>query len=103
MFCRSALEHLELFGNKIEFKSNKLFKNLTNLIFSSAVDTIATEELGKEIRVVIKSLKDPFETINSAKRTNREICLLKHVSHDNVIKLIDVFTNSDTPENLNNV
>jgi p38 MAP kinase len=41
--------------------------------------------------VVIKKLTRPFESKQHAKRTNREIILLKHVSHQNVIQLLDIF------------
>jgi p38 MAP kinase len=45
--------------------------------------------------VAIKKLARPFETTVHAKRAYREIKLLKHVSHDNVIQLLDVFTRTD--------
>ena len=40
------------------------------------------------MQVAIKKLARPFETTIHAKRAYREIRLLKHVSHDNVIKLL---------------
>lgn len=60
-------------------------------------------ESGKDVRVTIKKLKNPFENTSLAKGTYREICLLKHVSHDNVISLIDAFTTARSPEDINDV
>jgi p38 MAP kinase len=70
---------------------------------SSAVDTFTSERLKKEIYVAIKKLARPFETSVHAKRAYREIRLLKHVSHDNVIKLLDIFTRAETAENFNDM
>lgn len=69
----------------------------------SAVDTFTSERLKKEIYVAIKKLARPFETSVHAKRAYREIRLLKHVTHDNVIKLLDIFTRAETAENFNDI
>lgn len=42
-------------------------------------------------QVVIKKLTRPFESKHHAKRTYREIILLKHVKHSNLIQLLDIF------------
>lgn len=61
-------------------------------------------------KVAIKRLTKAFdeqETRNEEikkkllKLTYREIKLLKHVNHENVIKLIDIFTKSENAQNLN--
>lgn len=43
------------------------------------------------IKVAIKKLARPFQSAVHAKRTYREIRLLKHMNHENVIGLLDVF------------
>ncbi|KAL4659365.1 mitogen-activated protein kinase 12-like isoform X1 [Arapaima gigas] len=43
-------------------------------------------------RVAIKKLHRPFQSELFAKRAYRELRLLKHMKHDNVIGLLDVFT-----------
>lgn len=53
---------------------------------SSAVDT------RNENKVAIKKLARPFQSAIHAKRTYRELRLLKHMNHENVIGLLDVFT-----------
>ncbi|XP_072175455.1 mitogen-activated protein kinase 14B-like [Diadema setosum] len=46
------------------------------------------------MRVAIKKLARPFQTAIHAKRTYRELRLLKHMKHENVISLLDCFTPS---------
>lgn len=53
---------------------------------SSAVDSLT------ENKVAIKKLARPFQSAIHAKRTYRELRLLKHMNHENVIGLLDVFT-----------
>ncbi|XDV28991.1 hypothetical protein PO909_032174, partial [Leuciscus waleckii] len=43
-------------------------------------------------KVAIKKLHRPFQSDLFAKRAYRELRLLKHMKHDNVIGLVDVFT-----------
>ncbi|KAK3602910.1 hypothetical protein CHS0354_039326 [Potamilus streckersoni] len=43
-------------------------------------------------KVAIKKLARPFQSAIHAKRTYRELRMLKHMNHENVIGLIDVFT-----------
>lgn len=54
----------------------------------SAVDS------STNIKVAIKKLARPFQTAVHAKRTYRELRMLKHMNHENVIGLLDVFTPS---------
>ncbi|CAD6993901.1 unnamed protein product [Ceratitis capitata] len=46
---------------------------------------------GTNTYVAIKKLTRPFQSAVHAKRTYRELRLLKHMDHDNVIGLLDVF------------
>ncbi|XP_035258258.1 mitogen-activated protein kinase 12 [Anguilla rostrata] len=46
------------------------------------------------VRVAIKKLHRPFQSELFAKRAYRELRLLKHMKHDNVIGLLDVFTSA---------
>uniref|UniRef100_A0A480Y2R3 Mitogen-activated protein kinase n=1 Tax=Sus scrofa TaxID=9823 RepID=A0A480Y2R3_PIG len=47
-------------------------------------------------KVAIKKLYRPFQSELFAKRAYRELRLLKHMRHDNVIGLLDVFTPDET-------
>ncbi|KAG0431282.1 hypothetical protein HPB47_021935 [Ixodes persulcatus] len=61
--------------------------------------------LDKELKqkVAIKKLSRPFQSAIHAKRTYRELRLLKHMDHENVIGLLDVFTPSTTLEDFQDV
>lgn len=60
-------------------------------IYSSAYDSTNKK------KVAIKKLARPFLTAVHAKRTYRELRLLKHMKHENIIGLLDVF--HPDPEN----
>ncbi|XP_071445195.1 mitogen-activated protein kinase 14-like [Hetaerina americana] len=63
----------------------------------SAIDTLT------RIQVAIKKLARPFQSAVHAKRTYRELRMLKHMNHENVISLLDVFTPSTTLEDFDHV
>lgn len=65
--------------------------------FSSALDTRTNT------KVAIKKLNKPFQSPTHAKRTFREIKLLKHIHHENIISLLDTFYHGDTLETFQNV
>jgi len=54
-------------------------------------------------KVAIKKLSRPFQSAIHAKRTFRELKLLRHMNHENVIDLTDVFTPDETIESLQDV
>ncbi|RWS16651.1 c-Jun NH2-terminal kinase-like protein [Dinothrombium tinctorium] len=66
-------------------------------IVFSAYDTI------KKSHVAIKKLKHPFKNIASAKRTYRELKLMRLANHENVISLLNVFTPNKTLKEFNEI
>ncbi|XP_074083299.1 mitogen-activated protein kinase 11 isoform X3 [Macrotis lagotis] len=64
---------------------------------SSAYDTRTRQ------KVAVKKLSRPFQSLVHARRTYRELRLLKHMKHENVIGLLDVFTPATSIENFNEV
>uniref|UniRef100_A0A665TI44 mitogen-activated protein kinase n=1 Tax=Echeneis naucrates TaxID=173247 RepID=A0A665TI44_ECHNA len=68
-------------------------------IGSGAYGTVcsAIDEKTKE-KVAIKKLYRPFQSLIHAKRAYRELRLLRHIRHENVIYLLDVFTPDSTLE-----
>ncbi len=54
-------------------------------------------------KVAIKKFSRPFQSSIHAKRTYRELRLLRHMEHENVIDLLDVFTPNKTADSLNDV
>ncbi|KAM4583133.1 mitogen-activated protein kinase 14B isoform 1-T1 [Fundulus diaphanus] len=55
------------------------------------------------LKVAVKKLSRPFQSIIHAKRTYRELRLLKHMKHENVIGLLDVFTPATSLEEFTDV
>ncbi|XP_063064551.1 mitogen-activated protein kinase 14A isoform X1 [Engraulis encrasicolus] len=53
--------------------------------------------------VAVKKLSRPFQSIIHAKRTYRELRLLKHMKHENVIGLLDVFTPDTNVDDFNDL
>lgn len=66
---------------------------------SGAYGTVcsALDQKTKE-KVAIKKLYRPFQSLIHAKRAYRELRLLRHIQHENVICLLDVFTPDSTLE-----
>ena len=64
---------------------------------SSAEDTFTQKS------IAIKKLSRPFETSTHAKRAYREIKLLKHVKHENIILLLDIFSRANSEHDLNDM
>ncbi|MEE6502452.1 hypothetical protein FKM82_004520, partial [Ascaphus truei] len=54
-------------------------------------------------RVAIKKLIRPFQSLVHAKRAYRELRLLKHMNHENVISLMNVFTPEESMETFQNL
>eukprot|EP00051_Salpingoeca_urceolata_P007077 m.94036 g.94036 ORF g.94036 m.94036 type:complete len:455 (+) comp15109_c0_seq5:122-1486(+) len=46
------------------------------------------------IRVAVKKLQDPFQSVPHAQRAFREIRLLKYMQHENIIAMVDLFRSS---------
>ncbi|KAM9431288.1 mitogen-activated protein kinase 14A-like isoform 2-T4 [Salvelinus alpinus] len=55
------------------------------------------------LKIAVKKLSRPFQSFIHAKRTYRELRLLKHMKHENVIGLLDVFTPATSLEEFNDV
>ncbi|XP_045691078.1 mitogen-activated protein kinase 11 isoform X5 [Phyllostomus hastatus] len=54
-------------------------------------------------KVAVKKLSRPFQSLVHARRTYRELRLLKHLKHENVIGLLDVFTPATSVEDFSEV
>ena len=54
-------------------------------------------------KVAIKKISKPFATNIHAKRAFREIKLLKHVVHENIIRLFDIFSKANTAQELDDM
>jgi p38 MAP kinase len=67
------------------------------IILSKANDSVLNK------KVAIKKLSDPFATSVHAVRAYREIKLLKHVKHYNIVCLLNVFTDENSSENFKDI
>lgn len=54
-------------------------------------------------KVAIKKLNKPFQSSTHAKRTYREIKLLKHIRNENIISLLDTFYHGETLDTFESV
>ncbi|XP_074167232.1 mitogen-activated protein kinase 13 isoform X2 [Sminthopsis crassicaudata] len=85
--------------NKTAWELPKTYVNLTHVgsgaygAVCSAIDKKSGE------KVAIKKLSRPFQSEIFAKRAYRELMLLKHMQHENVIGLLDVFTSATSLHN----
>ncbi|KAM9076118.1 mitogen-activated protein kinase 13 isoform 3-T3 [Megaptera novaeangliae] len=85
--------------NKTAWELPKTYVSLTHVgsgaygAVCSAIDKRSGE------KVAIKKLSRPFQSEIFAKRAYRELLLLKHMQHENVIGLLDVFTPASSLRN----
>lgn len=99
----SNTEWAEYTVNNTVWKVPTRYTNLTPLgqgaygLVCSADDSVLAQ------KIAIKKLAKPFATNIHAKRAYREIRLLKHVNHDNIIKLTDLFTKADQAADLDDI
>uniref|UniRef100_A0A8C8ZZL2 mitogen-activated protein kinase n=1 Tax=Prolemur simus TaxID=1328070 RepID=A0A8C8ZZL2_PROSS len=70
-----------------------------------AKDEVVTSAYDTRLRqkVAVKKLSRPFQSLIHARRTYRELRLLKHLKHENVIGLLDVFTPATSIEDFSEV
>lgn len=77
--------------HRTEWEIPEIYQNL-QAVGSGAYGQVCKALVkGTNMHVAIKKLARPFQTAVHAKRTYRELRLLKHMDHDNVIGLLDVF------------
>ena len=55
------------------------------------------------VKVAIKKFSCPFQSLIHAKRTYREIKVLRHMDHENIIGILDIFTPQQSMENFQDV
>lgn len=80
----------------------KYYSNLKYL-GSGAFGQVCQAKNMKGMTVAIKKIKDPFISPDHAKRVFREVKLLKHMNHENIIQLIDVFTPGDSADTFSEI
>lgn len=81
--------HVEVFGSSFEITSRYTDLNPVGMGAFGLVCSAKDQFTGQN--VAVKKIMRPFSTAVLAKRTYRELKLLKHLQHENVISLSDIF------------
>lgn len=85
----SNFHRIEL--NKTIWEVPERYQNLSTIGSGAYGQVCAALDIVSNNKVAIKKLSRPFQSPVHAKRTYRELKLLKHMKHENVIGLLDVF------------
>jgi len=95
--------------NKTSWTVPKRYVNLTGIgsgafgQVCSADDTATCDQDGKPMKVAIKKISRPFQSAIHAKRAYRELRMLKHMNHENIIGLLDCFTPETSLQEFNDM
>ncbi|XP_039971944.1 mitogen-activated protein kinase 14B isoform X1 [Xiphias gladius] len=89
--------------NKTVWEVPERYKNLSPVGSGAYGSVCSAYDVKTGLKVAVKKLSRPFQSIIHAKRTYRELRLLKHMKHENVIGLLDVFTPATSLEEFNDV
>ncbi|KAL3468589.1 kinase-like domain-containing protein [Aspergillus heterothallicus] len=73
------------------FETTSRYANLQPVGLGTAGIVCSAYDLISEQTVAIKKMMKPFDSTVIAKRTYREVKLLKHLRHDNLINMSDIF------------
>ncbi|XP_061543770.1 LOW QUALITY PROTEIN: mitogen-activated protein kinase 14B [Phycodurus eques] len=89
--------------NKTMWEVPKRYQNLSPVGSGAYGSVCSAFDVKTSLKVAVKKLSRPFQSIIHAKRTYRELRLLKHMKHENVIGLLDVFTPATSLEEFSDV
>ncbi|XP_055793327.1 mitogen-activated protein kinase 12-like isoform X2 [Salvelinus fontinalis] len=78
--------------NKTAWEVPERYRELKQVGTGAYGTVCSAQDRRTGVRVAIKKLHRPFQSKLFAKRAYRELRLLKHMKHENVIGLLDVFT-----------
>uniref|UniRef100_A0A8C5HJZ8 mitogen-activated protein kinase n=1 Tax=Gouania willdenowi TaxID=441366 RepID=A0A8C5HJZ8_GOUWI len=78
--------------NKTIWEVPEQYRNLAPVGSGAYGSVCSADDVKTGLKVAVKKLSRPFQSIVHAKRTYRELRLLKHMKHENVISLLDVFS-----------
>ena len=78
----------------------KLLEVIGNGAYGAVCSAVDTRTGSK---VAVKKISRAFDVLTTAKRTNRELKILKHFNHDNVISIMDILKPPDNLDEFNDV
>ena len=96
-------EWIDFSINNTSWRVPSRYSNLTPLGQGAYGLVCSADDSAYGQKVAIKKLAKPFATNIHAKRAYREIKLLKHVNHDNIIQLTDLFTRAQTAQDIDDM
>uniref|UniRef100_A0A674N8D7 mitogen-activated protein kinase n=1 Tax=Takifugu rubripes TaxID=31033 RepID=A0A674N8D7_TAKRU len=89
--------------NKTIWEVPERYQNLSPVGSGAYGSVCSADDIKTGLKIAVKKLSRPFQSIIHAKRTYRELRLLKHMKHENVIGLLDVFTPATSLKEFNDV
>ncbi|XP_073713265.1 mitogen-activated protein kinase 11 isoform X1 [Misgurnus anguillicaudatus] len=89
--------------NKTVWEVPERYQNLTPVGSGAYGSVCSAYDVRLRQKVAVKKLSRPFQSLIHSRRTYRELRLLKHMKHENVIGLLDVFTPAASLEDFNEV
>ncbi|KAI5693213.1 hypothetical protein M8J75_011151 [Diaphorina citri] len=89
--------------NKTEWEVPERYQMLTSVGSGAYGQVCSALDSVSGVKVAIKKIARPFQSAVHAKRTYRELRMLKHMNHENVIGLLDVFHSNTCLADFKNV
>ncbi|XP_061922463.1 mitogen-activated protein kinase 11-like isoform X1 [Entelurus aequoreus] len=99
MSARPGFYRQEL--NKTVWEVPERYQNLTPVGSGAYGSVCSAYDVVLRQKVALKKLSRPFQSLVHSRRSYRELRLLKHMKHENVIGLLDVFTPAVALEDFN--
>uniref|UniRef100_A0A3B3ZVJ3 mitogen-activated protein kinase n=1 Tax=Periophthalmus magnuspinnatus TaxID=409849 RepID=A0A3B3ZVJ3_9GOBI len=87
--------------NKTVWEVPERYQNLTPVGSGAYGSVCSAYDVVLRQKVAVKKLSRPFQSLIHSRRSYRELRLLKHMKHENVIGLLDVFTPAAALEDFN--
>uniref|UniRef100_A0A8B9GWD4 mitogen-activated protein kinase n=1 Tax=Astyanax mexicanus TaxID=7994 RepID=A0A8B9GWD4_ASTMX len=101
MSARPGFYRQEL--NKTVWEVPERYQNLTPVGSGAYGSVCSAYDVRLRQKVAVKKLSRPFQSLIHSRRSYRELRLLKHMKHENVIGLLDVFSPAASLEEFNEV
>ncbi|KAM6986331.1 mitogen-activated protein kinase 11 isoform 1-T1 [Aplochiton taeniatus] len=89
--------------NKTVWEVPERYQNLTPVGSGAYGSVCSAYDVRLRQKVAVKKLSRPFQSLIHSRRSYRELRLLKHMKHENVIGLLDVFSPAASLEDFNEV
>eukprot|EP00794_Sanderia_malayensis_P005932 gene5932-6618_t len=89
--------------NRTEWTVPERYQNLASIGIGAYGQVCSANDTKTGQMIAVKKLSRPFQSVIHAKRTYRELQMLKYLKHENVIGLNDVFTTASSIDTFDDV